>query len=115
MQCVNPLKTPHVHPLKMPQYSSVCPAHACHDQVTEQVRAFMMEKPPPSTFSLSMARMTSSSVMGSALDPLRLWSSREQEICQDHRAHFSKSEVIDNNTCISNLSHQVNTWAGVAC
>ena len=33
---------------------------------------FMMEKPPPSTCSLSMARTTSSSVMGSALDPLLL-------------------------------------------
>ena len=33
----------------------------------------MMEKPPPSTCSLSMALMTSSSVMGSALDPLLLW------------------------------------------
>ena len=36
---------------------------------------FMTEKPPPSTLSLSMARMTSSSVIGSALDPLLLYSS----------------------------------------
>ena len=39
----------------------------------------MIEKPPPSTFSLSMARMTSSSVMGSALDPLLLWTSTKHE------------------------------------
>lgn len=37
-----------------------------------QKPTFMMEKPPPSTCSLSMALTTSSSVMGSALDPLLL-------------------------------------------
>ena len=37
-----------------------------------QKLTFMMEKPPPSTCSLAMALVTSSSVMGSALDPLLL-------------------------------------------
>lgn len=45
----------------------------------------MMEKPPPSTFSLSMARVTSSSVMGSALEPLLLCSKQQNT----HRMTFN--------------------------
>lgn len=41
---------------------------------------FMMEKPPPSTCSLSMARMTSSSVMGSAFDPRLLCKGAKHDI-----------------------------------
>ena len=37
---------------------------------TDQERTFITKKPQPSTFSLSMARLTFSSAMGFALDPL---------------------------------------------
>ena len=69
----------------------------------------MMEKPPPSTFSLSIARMTSSSVMGSALDPLLLCTSNKQE-ASGMGMHCSNSELYTN-THDLNMSHHMSIRA----
>jgi len=57
---------------------------ALHVRTQWKKQTFMIEKPPPSTFSLSMALMTSSSVMGSALDPLLRCKGDEKSFSTPH-------------------------------